>query len=187
MYNFQWFIAIVLISLPPAVAAQSPASPPAETVRAALEKVGWLVGEWEGEGWQLRPDGTRDTFDVRETVRTELGGVLILIEGKGTATLPSGETVEGHHAIGVFSYDAFARQYHFDAFVKDGYQTRGTPVIEENRYHWSHPAGPDAEMRYTVQLDENGQWHETGSYCRADQCSQTFEMRLSRIEAGEVD
>ncbi len=167
-------------------AAQAPAAP-APAVRAAMEKVAWLVGEWEGEGWRAGPDGVVETFKVRERVEPKLGGLILLIEGRGWSDGADGAAIEGHHAIGVFSYDAYAQQYHFDAFVKEGYQTRATPEISEHYYAWSHPAGPSAEMRYAAELSEDGAWRETGSYCRGDDCRQTFEMRLTRINVAPRD
>ncbi len=176
------FIALSLgLTTAGTAAAQAPA-PPAPAVKAAMEKVSWLVGEWEGEGWRAGPDGAVKPFKVRETVTPKLGGLILLIEGRGSSEGEDGATIEGHHAVGVFSYDAYARQYHFDAFVKEGYQTRATPEIGENAFTWNHPAGPGVEMRYTAQLTENGAWLETGAYCRGDDCRQTLEMRLTRID-----
>ena len=155
---------------------------PAPAVKEAMAKVAWLTGEWEGEGWRAAPDGEVHRFNVRETVEPKLGGLILLVEGRGWSEPAEGVRIDGHHAIGVFSYDAQARRYHFDAFVQEGYQTRSTPDVGDNHYSWSHPAGPGAEMRYTVQLTEDGAWLETGDYCREEECRQTFEMRLTRVD-----
>ncbi len=163
-----------------AAAAQPPV--PAPAVQEAMTKVAWMIGEWEGEGWRTRPDGEIERFKVLERIEPKLDGLILLIEGRGWSEPADGVRIEGHHAIGVFSYDAYARRYHFDAFVKEGYQTRSTPEIGNNTYAWSHPAGPGAEMRYTVQLTEDGAWLETGDFCREEECRQTFEMRLKRVE-----
>lgn len=162
-------------------AAAMAQQPPAAGVQAAMAKVEWIAGEWEGEGWRTGPQGAVDTFNVRESVEAKLGGLLYVVEGRGWREDEDGIRHEGHHAFGVFSYDAHARRYHFDAFVKEGYQTRTTPTITDNEYSWSHPAGPEAEMRYTARLTDAGEWLETGFYCRGNDCRQTFEMRLSRI------
>ncbi len=164
---------------------QPPTPTPAPTVKAAMAKLQWLVGEWEGEGWRAGSDGETETFTVRETIEPKLGGLILLIEGRGWSEGDDGARIDAHHAIGVFSYDAYGRRYHFDAFVKEGRQTRTTPAVAENSFTWSHPAGPGAEMRYVAQLTDDGAWDgawlETGSYCRDDDCRQTMEMRLTRI------
>lgn len=175
-------LAGLVTALLSASAALAQPQPPAPAVKEAMTEVAWMVGKWEGEGWRAGPDGVVETFRVRETVKPKLGGLILLIEGRGWSESDDGATIEGHHAIGVFSYDAHARQYHFDAFVKEGYQTRATPEISENAFTWTHPAGPGAEMRYTAQLTDDGAWLETGSYCHGDECRQTLEMRLKRSD-----
>lgn len=161
--------------------AQAP-QPPAPVVKEAMKKLGWMVGDWRGEGWRLEAAG-RETFDVEETIYEELDGLLIIVKGRGWSEGPDGELIEGHKAFGVFSYDAFARTYHFDAFVKEGYQTRNRPEVSENGFVWSHPAGPGAEMRYRARLTEAGEWLETGERCQEETCVQTFEMRLKRTSS----
>ena len=163
-------------------AASAQSEPPAQAVKEAMAKVEWMVGEWEGEGWRADPQGDVHQFNVREVVEPKLGGLILVIEGRGWREGEGGERIENHHAVGIFSFDAYSRQYHFDAFVREGYQSRSTPEISEGKYTWSHPAGPNAKMQYTAQLTDDGAWLETGAYCRGDDCQQTFEMRLTRAE-----
>lgn len=174
--------AFILSFAAAGAAAQAPQQPPAPAVKAAMEDLGWLAGEWEGEGWRAGPDGIVETFTVRESVVPQLGGLVLIVEGRGFQETENGVRIDGHHAFGVFSYDAFTRRYHFDAFVKEGYQTRAMPIVGENEFSWSHPAGPQADMRFTARLTDDGDWLETGSYCEGETCRQTFEMRLTRME-----
>ena len=176
--------AIFLFSVIVASGAPAQAQPPspAPAVKAAMQKVAWLIGEWEGDGWRVTQSGAVETFTVSEVVEAKLDGQVLVIEGRGWSHTQDGVRVDGHHAIGVFSYSAHEERYHFDAFVSEGYQTRATPEIGENTYSWSHSVGPNAEMQYTAQLTSDGAWFEIGSYCRADDCQKTFEMRLTRIE-----
>ncbi|MEO1135161.1 MAG: hypothetical protein AAFW68_00960 [Pseudomonadota bacterium] len=174
-------LAALLAGLGPLAAAAQPpqTQTPAPMVREAMEKLDWMVGDWRGEGWRVMPGG-REEFQVDEKVRHELGGLIILVHGQGWSVAEDGSKVEGHKAFGVFSYDAYAQSYHFDAFVKEGYQTRNRPDVGDNSFRWSHPAGPGAEMRYYARLTDAGEWLETGERCEAETCVQTFEMRLKR-------
>ncbi len=161
--------------------AQPPA-PPAPEVRAAMEKLAWLEGEWRGEGWRATSAG-KETFQVSERTHFHLDGLVLVVHGRGWSADDEGNEIEGHKAFGVMSYDAFAKTYRFDAFVKDGYQSRSEPQVGENEYRWSHPAGPDAEMRYHAWLSEDGEWIESGERCIADTCTPVMEMRLKRASS----
>ncbi len=174
--------AIVTAAATPALA--QPPQPPAAQVRAAMAKLAWLEGDWQGEGWRATRDG-RETFYVDERVRFHLDGIVLVVEGRGWSVNEHGAEIEGHKALGVFSYDAFARTYRFDAFIKEGYQSRTTPEIGENEFRWTVPAGPGAEMRYHARLTEKGAWVETGERCAGDACAPALEMRLEKKPADE--
>ncbi|WP_425410261.1 hypothetical protein [Hyphococcus sp.] len=174
------FIAVSGALAPLQLQAQPP-TPPAPKVLAAMEKLSWLEGEWRGDGWRMGPDG-KETFSVTETAEYVLDGMVLTLHGRGWSEDEDGNEVEGHKAFGVMSYDAYAQRYHFDAFVKEGYQSRSTPQIGENDYRWSHTGGPGVEMRYYARLNDEGQWIETGERCEGDNCTQVFEMRLSKAE-----
>lgn len=164
----------------PYSANAQPPQPPAPVVKAAMEKLAWLEGEWEGTGWRDGRGG-RETFKAAEKVHAELDGILLIFHGRGWSVGADGQEKEGHKAFAVLSFDSFAQTYRFDAFVKEGYQTRGEPVVGENEYHWSVPAGAGAEMRYHVRLTEDGEWFETGERCAGEICKQFFEMRLAKV------
>ena len=161
-------------------AMAQPPQPPAPQVRAAMEKLSWLAGEWRGEGWRFGPAG-REEFFVAETVEWDVDGLVLVVHGDGWSVDDEGNRIDGHKALGILSYDAFARSYHFDAFVKEGYQSRSQPLVGEKEYRWSHPAGPGAEMRYHTRLTDNGDWLETGERCVEGTCSPFLEMRLAKI------
>ncbi len=172
--------AAVLASLLPLGALAQPHQPPAPVVKEAMAKLNWIVGEWRGEGWRTGPEG-RETFQVAEQVDSELEGMLIVFHGRGWSIGADGEEIPGHKAFGVLSYDAYGKTYRFDAFVKEGYQSRTEPEVGENEYRWSHPAGPGARMRYHARLTDAGEWLETGERCVEETCTQFLEMTLKRV------
>lgn len=175
-------ITVSAITLCSALAAEeaAPTQSAAQIAGTAMEKFSWLQGEWEGNGWRATRDGKK-TFNVHEVVSTQLDGLLLIVEGRGWSIDSDGNETEGHKAFGVFSYDVFAKSFHFDAFVKEGYQSRNKPEVGKNEFRWSHPAGPDATMHYHARLSKSGEWIESGERCVNEVCVQTMEMRLTKI------
>ena len=78
---------------------------PAERV-AAMRKLDLLVGSWKGAGWSLSPTGTREEFELTETVQRRAGGTVLLVEGHGATKAVSGKPpAPTHDGIVVVSYD----------------------------------------------------------------------------------
>ncbi len=163
-------------------AAQDYPSPKAE-VKAAIEKLAWLQGTWEGEGWHYTHAGKRETYNIKEQIVSKLDGIILAVEGRGWSVDAEGNEIEVHHAVAVMSYDPFAKDYRIHAFTRDGFQTATTPEVGEMSYRWTVPAGPGAEMRYHARI-EDGEWVESGERCAGDKCTPAMEMRL-RKKTGE--
>ena len=176
--KFLVFLATATLTAP-AVVAQAP-QPPAPIVREAMAKLSWMAGEWRGDGWRMTPEG-KAPFQVAEKAHFHLDGLVLVVDGRGWSVNEDGEEIEEHKAFGVLSYDAHARAYRFDAFVKEGYQSRSEPEVGDNEYRWSVPAGPGAEMKFHARLGDDGEWIETGERCTAAACVPALEMRLKKI------
>jgi hypothetical protein len=56
--------------------------PTTEHLRAAMEKLDWMVGKWEGTGWVNSATGRRE-LSYSVSVRSELGGLLLIVDGVG--------------------------------------------------------------------------------------------------------
>ncbi|GJL95061.1 MAG: hypothetical protein DHS20C05_14660 [Hyphococcus sp.] len=184
MKNIRIFSGLLIGAVSSVALLSGPAAaqnPPTEIVKQAMEKFAWLEGEWRGEGWSYNREGGRDTFQVHEIATYQLDGVVLTFHGRGWSVDEDGAEVEGHKAFGVVSYDAYAQTYRFDAFVKEGYQSRSTPEVGENEYRWAVSAGPDAEMRYHARLEDDGAWVETGERCVEDKCTPMMQMRLEKV------
>ena len=42
-----------------------------------------MVGTWDGSGWAMNPDGTRNEFNQHEEIVSKLNGTILLVEGTG--------------------------------------------------------------------------------------------------------
>src|SRR5262249_28174629 len=108
-------IVALLLSFPVAglaiaASAQAPAPPSAQL--DAMKKLDWMVGQWKGEARIEFAPGQQRTLTQTETVKSKLGGLVLLIEGSGTMKLPGREEeVPVFGALTAVSYDEKAKRY----------------------------------------------------------------------------
>jgi hypothetical protein len=160
-------------------AAQLP-PPPLEE----MSKLNFLVGEWEGKGTMSFGPNHKEEAIVVEKVQSRLGGAVLLIEGLGKSTGPEQRTV--HNAMAVISYDTDAKEFRMRAWRMDGRYVDPTLQVQENGFIWSFEVPQAGMMRYTMKINEKGQWHEIGEMSRdgGKNWMKFFEMTLDRTSAG---
>src|SRR4051812_12848731 len=79
--------------------------PPPRAV-VALRQIGFLIGQWDGDGW-IQAGAERRTFHEHENVRYAAGGAVVVVDGTGTVTSPGpAHGTIGHLAFAVLSYDS---------------------------------------------------------------------------------
>jgi hypothetical protein len=119
-----------------------------------------------------------------ETIRKNLDGTIILIEGVGRRKMPQmvdGEIV--HHAFAVLSYDEKKHSYRWQSWrIPGGLYNEVEPTITERGFQWSMET-PRGKMRYTATLNEKGEWEEIGEFSRDGQdWHPFFGMLLRRVD-----
>ena len=166
-------IALLCISSVTAL-AQTPAS----GQRAAMKKLDWLVGHWKGTGWiQMGPQGRKE-FTQTETIQGKLDGLVLIIEGQGTSK-EDGSPV--HTALAFVSYDEGAKTFRWRAFTAEGRQTDTVAKVATNTLEWGLEIPQRGRMRYTIKLNEKGEWFEVGEMSQDGQTwLKIFEMTLQR-------
>jgi hypothetical protein len=167
--------ALLLAFASPAVAVQPAASETALSARFA--PLGWLVGEWQGNGWMMMPNGQRETFNSREIVTRRLGGNALLVEGRHTASDDPARVV--HDALAMLTWDARANAYRFRSALANG-QSGDFPVeVQPNGFTWRMDL-PAGRIDYVIR-NEGGAWVERGTMTPANgEAHPIFEMRLTR-------
>ena len=160
--------------LPVGLLAQAPAS----AQRAQMKTLDWLVGQWKGAGWiQMGPQGRKE-FAETETVQSKLGGLVLLIEGQGKSK-QDGSTV--HAALTLVSYDDRAKTFRWRAFTAEGWRTDTDAKVGANTMEWGLEIPQRGRMRYTIRLNEKGEWFEVGEMTQDGQAwHKFFEMTLQR-------
>jgi len=63
--------------------AQTPRPPDVEAQRAAMKRLGFLVGEWSGEASVLRGPGQFVELAQTESAQFKLDGLVLVVEGVG--------------------------------------------------------------------------------------------------------
>jgi hypothetical protein len=151
--------------------------------REAMAKLDFLKGRWKGESWMQQASGPRLRSEGTETVESKLGGLLLTLEGvhRRASGDQSGQVV--HHALAVVSYDEKVGRYRFQAFTERGGYADAHAIFTEGKLEWRLQVAPSVEMRYTMTLNDMGQWFEIGEVSRdGKEWAKVFEMTLTRVQ-----
>lgn len=147
-----------------------------------MEKVAFLVGNWEGEGWMELGPGERSTFHGTETVESRLGGTVLLIEGLHYEKMSPDEEVPVHHALAVLSYDEREMRYRFDSHLADGRYLNAEGRLVDGAFQWGFRDERGTSIRFTIHSNEEGEWFETGEMSQdGENWRKFFEMTMRRM------
>ncbi len=177
-------VAFVLLgSLTSALGAQEPLSFPL----VAMEKLSFLVGEWEGEGWIQYEGSERIPFKATERVESRLGGLVLLLEGTRTGHVPGREgEVTLLHAFGVLSFDGPGNRYLMRAIRQDGSHVDGFFEFDGDFVQWGYDDPQLGALRSTVRLNESGQWYGVGDISRDEtNWHRLYEVTLNKLTSSE--
>lgn len=153
----------------------------AQTTNGELQKLDFLLGDWQGAGWIEMGPNQRHTFRQTEKIQLKAGGAVMQIEGLGLERVGEKE-VPIHQAFAIVSYDNAAKRYRFNAWRAGGGAIECEPEIGDKQLVWSFK-DPRSEMqiRFTIKLDAAGRWVEIGEVSRDSQkWQQFFEMTLQK-------
>lgn len=175
-------MVLLLCLFTAAAMAQRPKSPDYQVQHEAMQKLQFLVGHWEGTGW-IAFGGQRSTFTSSEAVEARLDGLVVLVSGLHSVAIPNRpEPMVIHDAFGVFTYDAEAGHYRFRTYLAEGYSGDYTATMEGEDLIWTMQNPQLGDVRYTIRLNEQGQWFEIGERSSdGETWEQFFEMTLDRV------
>ncbi|MBX3118207.1 MAG: hypothetical protein KF784_04015 [Fimbriimonadaceae bacterium] len=123
----------------------------------AMKKLSFLFGEWEGTGW-VQMGQERSTYTVKESVHPRAGGTVVSFQGIGKDTKTG---IVGHDAYGVMSYDLEKKAYTIRSYVMNGQSGVFPATIGDKSIVWEIKTD-DRHIKYSISLDEKGQWVEIG-------------------------
>jgi len=169
--------ALLLAIAAPAAALAQPAHNAAPAPANRMAPFQWLVGEWRGSGWTLLPNGSRHTFDSRETVSLKLSGNALLVEGVHHESGQPERIV--HDAIGMLTWDNRANGYRFRTALASGMSGDFPVEPTANGFNWRIDT-PGGQIVYEIRY-QDGEWIERGRRIGTDgRAVDFFEMRLRR-------
>jgi hypothetical protein len=152
--------------------------------REAMAKLDFLKGEWKGESWSEFATGQRQRSQGTETVQSKLGGLLLTIEGAHHRMIDGLTNDIVHHAFAIIAYDEKEKHYRLQAYTEGGGYTDAKAIVVDGKLEWGFRLSATAEIRYTIRLNDQGQWIETGEISRDGmKWAKVFEMTLERVKA----
>ena len=143
--------------------------------REALDPFAMLDGEWRGDAWTLKPDGSRHELTQTERIGPMLDGSVRVIEGRGYESDGS----VGFNALAILSFDPDKKALSMRSYAQG--RSGDFPVkLTSGGFQWEMPVGP-ATIRYSVTI-EGDSWHEIGEYLVPGQEPRPIlEMTLTRL------
>ncbi len=174
-------ILVCFCSSVSSVFSQEAQSVPSEH-RTAMKSLDFLVGQWDGEGFIMFGPDDRRTFRQTETVERKVDGTVLVIEGLGKGKIAGkGEEVTIHSAFAVISFDKEAKVYRWQAFKADGTSFDVQPQVSDRSIVWGFKDVRAGDIRFTIKLNDRGQWVEIGELSRdGKNWFKFFEMTLNR-------
>ena len=164
-----------------AQSSSSPASPSAGPLAADLAPAAFLLGKWRGGGWIEFQPGRRNEFRQFETISARLGGGAVVMEGLGTRTGADGTDIVTHEALGVLTWDARGQKPLFRAYRSGGQFVDADVSLAPGKLTWQFRIPGIGDTRYTIVLNDKGQWFEIGEMAKdGGEWRRFFETTLDR-------
>lgn len=137
--------------------AQLPRNPDLEAQRAAMKKLGFLLGKWAGEARILRGPGEPVELRQTEEGHYKLDGLLLMIEGVGRTKSGGQPALQ---ALGLISYDDESKKYHLRAFNDGRFLETEVQLLDGGQgLTWGFALG-DIRTSSILRINEKGEWTE---------------------------
>jgi len=151
---------------------------------AEMRKLDFLVGEWKGEGWELRLDGSRaNSFSQKTTVQVKDDSSLRIQDNRGYRPM--------NGTLGASTLDAtifFDKTLNLYQWRGKGFKTTLEAKLLGDRtlqygVPFSVPVEPvNGDRKTTIEVNENGEWHETLEVWWRDRWYKFEESILKRVK-----
>ena len=142
-------------------------------IQEKMKSLAFLEGLWKGSGWMMGQDRQRMTFEQEEIIQFKLSGTILQIEGIGKS---EGKVV--HHALALIQPKGEDGEFEFSSYLQSGLSGKYPASFADGKFIWK----PTAQVRYVIQLNDQGQWHEIGEYNAGNQWFQFMEMTLEKVK-----
>jgi hypothetical protein len=138
--------------------AQSPQSPDVNAQRAAMKKLGFLVGRWSGEARILHGQGPAAELIQTEEAQYKLDGAILTIEGAGRSKADGKLALQ---ALGIISYDDQASVYRMRAYNDGRWLETEIQLTEDGSgLTWGFAFG-EIRTNSILRINSKGEWTES--------------------------
>jgi hypothetical protein len=135
--------------------AQLPRNPDLNAQRAAMQKLAFLVGKWNGEARLLH--GPDQDLQQTEEVQYKLDGLLLVIEGVGRKKSDGQPVIQ---ALAIISFDDETRTYRMRAFNNGRFLESELKLLEQDRaIGWGFVLG-EIKTNSVLRINDKGEWTE---------------------------
>lgn len=178
-----------------AARAQAPSPERAAAQMAAIDKISWLAGEWEGTAtFDRGPQGKSETISWERVTRVA-GGTALMVLGRHFRRNADGSRGESvHDAAALITFDDATGKYRFQSQLSNGQHGAFSAEMQGAVFVWSIDT-PHGVIRYRISRDEAGRWSERGEMCPAAvgpqagkpeaPCRDFFAMTLAKTKSTE--
>jgi hypothetical protein len=137
--------------------ARLPRVPDLNAQRAAMKKLGFLVGKWDGQARLLHGPGEWIDLHQSEEAQYKLDGLILVIEGVGRTKS------DGHsllQALGVISFDDETATYRIRAFNDGRFLESEVKLLDPDKaITWGFALG-QVTTKSVLRVNESGEWTE---------------------------
>jgi hypothetical protein len=165
------FLIFYMASLVSCMAQQIPSTPNIEAQRAAMKRLGFLLGRWAGEARLLRGSGESVILVQTEEAQYKLDGLILLVEGVGRSKADGTLAVQ---AFGIISYDDESGTYRMRAFNDGRFLETEVKLMGDGKgITWGFASG-QIRTSSVLRITEKGDWTELGEITIGSQPPRTF-------------
>jgi len=134
-----------------------PRVPDLNAQRAAMRKLGFLIGKWNGDARLLRGPDEWVELNQSEEAEYKLDGLILVIEGIGRTKSAGGVVLQ---ALGVISFDDETATYRMRAFNDGRFLESEVKLLDDgNAMSWGFALG-EVTTSSVLQINESGEWTE---------------------------
>jgi len=151
-------LLVAAISMSLVCTAQAPRAPDLDAQRAAMKKLGFLIGKWSGSASVARGPGQFVDLDQTEEAQFKLDGLVLMIEGVGRTKADGKLALQ---ALGLISFDDESGTYKMRAFNDGRWLETDVKLIDPGAISWGFAMG-DIKTSSVLRINEKGEWTEHG-------------------------
>ncbi|MBV9887001.1 MAG: hypothetical protein JO119_10685 [Acidobacteria bacterium] len=154
-----------------------PRNPDLNAQRAAMQKLAFLVGKWNGEVRLLH--GPDQDLHQTEEVQYKLDGLVLVIEGIGRRKSDGQPVIQ---ALGMISFDDENGTYRMRAFNGGRFLESEVKLLDPDKaIGWGFVLG-EIMTNSVLRIDENGDWTELAEITiGSDPPKKLLELTVRRV------